>query len=1297
VRNPKVRSMRRIFLSGAGVLCLVSAIVVGISFAYSARRVVLQKADARLHSAAEFLHELLGGEYHDGIVAAESVSGEQFGRMLERNDDLCRRLGLQYLWSVLVLDKDEIVFTSATRVDAKDRTSEHASFFQAHGDPRSFDGALGAPGVPVFSSFRNEWGEGRMVLVPRLDSRGRRYIVGASIQISELRMLVFRAAAHAVVTALAIFGLAYLIVNWLLRRFFGMLSGISAAADRMAEGMLDEPMPLSAVKEFSQFCRALDVMRVRLKDRMECLVWAAKEQEFGNGILSLIAERRPLPEILDCLCRFTEEMDPHIRASILLLDASGKTLVQGAAPSLPADYNALMEKGLPIGRDVGCCGTAAYTGNLAVAADIQNDPKWIPYAAFIEKTREHSLMACWSMPLLSEERTILGAFANYRDTVGGPSAENLRVLGWAAKVAAIAIEKQRVEDTLVRSSEDRRILLDNIQTQVWYLTDDHTYGAVNRAHAEFNGVEIEDMAFKNMYDIFPEDIVEVCRQGNVEVFATGKPVRSEEWVPHASGGRRLISILKSPKLRADGTVEYVVCSAEDITECKQAEDALRASEARYRFLFENMTTGFAVHEMIYDEQNHPVDYRFLQINPAFEQMTGLSAEKALGRTVKELLPATEEHWIQPFGEVALTGEPVCFENYSQALDKHFEVRAFRPAPHQFAVVFADISKRKGLEDAMQKRILALTQPLDAPETIAFDVLFDLNEVQRIQDEFSAATGVASVITDPDGNPITKPSGFSRFCNDLVRKTEKGLCNCMRSDAALGRYSPDGPIVQPCLSGGLWDAGASIEVGGRHIANWLIGQVRDSHQNDENIRDYAKEIGIDEIALLEAFHEVPVMSLNQFEKIAQSLFTLARQLSTSAYHNVQQARFIHEKEVAQVEMRRLSTAIEQSPETIVITDTDGIIQYVNPAFETITGYSREEAIGQNPRILKSGQHDALFYSNLWKTLRAGKTFQGHFINKRKNGAFYTAEATLSPVRDADGKTTGYVAIKRDITADLEREEMFRHSQKMDAVGQLTGGIAHDFNNMLQVIQGFAELLLVNLPGTSRDYQNAKEIEKAAKRAADLTRQLLAFSRKQPVDKIEINLNNTIQDSTSLLSTLMGESIRIDLELADDLRPIYVDQGQMVQVIMNLAVNARDAMPTGGRLTLATDNVILCKEDVAAQPGCSPGAFVCISVTDTGCGMSKEVQARLFEPFFTTKEVGKGTGLGLSVVYGIVKQNKGWIHLYSEEGHGTCFRVYLPAIAGGQSIPDGGSGERMDDRILPVEDDLNNQIENKEPAP
>jgi PAS domain S-box-containing protein len=554
----------------------------------------------------------------------------------------------------------------------------------------------------------------------------------------------------------------------------------------------------------------------------------------------------------------------------------------------------------------------------------------------------------------------------------------------------------------------------------------------------------------------------------------------------AKDGREIpIADSGAPIRNADGESTGVVLVFRDQTTERAARTALEESEARYRLLFENMTTGFAVHEMIYDEHDNPVDYRFLQVNAAFEDMTGLAAEKAIGRTARELLPATEEHWIQAYGKVALTGEPINFENYSKALDKHFEVRAFCPAPHRFAVVFSDITQRKE---------------------------------------------------------------------------------------------------------------------------------------------------------------------------------------------------------AEAELTRLSTAIEQSPETVVITNTEGIIQYVNPAFEKITGYSVAETIGKNPHILQSGHHDARFYSDLWETLRAGKTWNGRFINKRKDGSFYTEEAAISPVRDAGANITGYVAVKRNITAELEREEMFRQSQKMDSVGQLAGGIAHDFNNMLQAILGFAELLLEDLPGTSRNYQNAKEIKKAARRAAELTRKLLAFSRKQPVNKKEINLNDTVQDSEVLFHTLLGESIRLDLQLAGDLRPICADHGQLTQVIMNLAVNARDAMPDGGRLTIATDNVILSKEDTAVLPDVSPGGFVCLSVTDTGCGMPQEVQNHLFEPFFTTKAVGKGTGLGLAVVYGIVKQNKGWIHVYSEEGHGTSVKIYLPALTDKQTTAAGGvAGTRKNERVLLVEDD------------
>lgn len=222
----------------------------------------------------------------------------------------------------------------------------------------------------------------------------------------------------------------------------------------------------------------------------------------------------------------------------------------------------------------------------------------------------------------------------------------------------------------------------------------------------------------------------------------------------------------------------------------------------------------------------------------------------------------------------------------------------------------DITEHKRSEEALGKRILALTRPLEAPWSIDFEDLFNLEDIQRLQDEFAQATGVASIITHPDGTPITRPSNFCRLCNDIIRKTDKGLSNCYKSDALLGRYSKEGPIIQQCMSGGLWDAGAGISVGGSHIANWLIGQVRDDTQTEEKMRDYAREIGADEEVLVEAFREVPSMSREQFEKVAGALFTLANQLSTTAYQNVQQARFISERKVLEKELQLLNAELEE---------------------------------------------------------------------------------------------------------------------------------------------------------------------------------------------------------------------------------------------------------------------------------------------------------------------------------------------------------------------------------------------------
>jgi PAS domain S-box-containing protein len=397
--------------------------------------------------------------------------------------------------------------------------------------------------------------------------------------------------------------------------------------------------------------------------------------------------------------------------------------------------------------------------------------------------------------------------------------------------------------------------------------------------------------------------------------------------------------------------------------------------------------------------------------------------------------------------------------------------------------------------------------------------------------------------------------------------------------------------------------------------------------------------------------------------------------------------ITEKKKTEIELLRLSTTVEQSPETVVITDLEGSIQYVNPMFEQTTGYTRQEVLKQNVRMLRSEKYNPTIYEELWQTIESGRTWEGRLVSKRKDDSLFTEDVIISPVKNAKRIITNYVAIKRDITEELFREEEFRQVQKMEAVGQLAGGIAHDFNNILQGIQGFSEMLKAGLPPESEEYDNAFEIQKAAKRAAKLTRQLLAFSRKQPAVFIPLDMNTVIHDSKSLLDMLLGDINMIVLDLQKEIPLINADHGQWSQIIMNLAVNARDAMPRGGRITLTTRRVELNEEDAARTHDAEAGTYTCLSVTDTGHGIDRHVIDRLFEPFFTTKSVGNGTGLGLAVVYGIVKQCKGWIDVYSEPGKGSCFSLYVPAIEFRQPelIQNAEAPPRDSIRILLIEDD------------
>lgn len=399
--------------------------------------------------------------------------------------------------------------------------------------------------------------------------------------------------------------------------------------------------------------------------------------------------------------------------------------------------------------------------------------------------------------------------------------------------------------------------------------------------------------------------------------------------------------------------------------------------------------------------------------------------------------------------------------------------------------------------------------------------------------------------------------------------------------------------------------------------------------------------------------------------------------------------VTEHTISDEQKDRLAAIIDQSSEMFIVADTAGDIQYVNRAFEAFTGRRRDEIVRKPIKELRSGAHTGSFYDEMWTTITSGKAWRKRITKPRSDGAPRELDALIFPILGEGGKTDGYAALERDVTNEAELEGQIRHMQKMEAIGLLAGGIAHDFNNVLGAILGYTELLLNSVKENPAITADLNEIKKASERATGLTRQLLAFSRKQPAIKRHFNLNDILRGLEKMLARLTGGTVKFALELEPGLKNINADPLQLEQVIMNLTVNARDAMTEGGQITLETKNIRVDEGSPGILGTLPPGEYALLSFRDNGAGMDKTTLSRIFEPFFTTKAPGKGTGLGLSIVYNIVKQNGGCVLVDSEPGRGTAFNIYLPTTAtilpGTPRAEDNGAIPRGTGTVLLVDDD------------
>jgi PAS domain S-box-containing protein len=482
------------------------------------------------------------------------------------------------------------------------------------------------------------------------------------------------------------------------------------------------------------------------------------------------------------------------------------------------------------------------------------------------------------------------------------------------------------------------------------------------------------------------------------------------------------------------------------------------------------------------------------------------------------------------------------------------------------------------------------------------------------------------------------------------------------DMVAGRETLRGTYAQGGISGVMY----SVATLGLALAAYAQWQIHDSDLPRRGLTDYARSIPLlPYVAVVVAFVLPAIRDWNDTDLLRQHLpatgLLMALVVARLAVTSRQNAS------LATAEREKLAAAVDQAAEAILTTDRAGHVTYANVAFARMTGIPISGVVGRNPDLLRS-LADARPLDEMSAALMRGEAWAGRLVLRRAQGVAVEIDMAVSPLRDSTGNVMGSVAVARDISHERALETQLSQAQRMEAVGRLAGGIAHDFNNILTAISGFAELAAAELPGDHPVSSDLEQILKASDRAAALTRALLAFSRRQVMQAKLVDINEILGGLTPMLGRLIGEDVQLVVRLDPALAMTMADRAQLEQVVVNLAVNARDAMPDGGILAITTANTDLGASTAGAHIRSVAGSYVTLVVADTGVGMTPEVIEHAFEPFYTTKERTKGTGLGLSTVIGIVEQSGGFIEVKSEPGTGSTFTIYLPRAAGAAQAND-----------------------------
>jgi PAS domain S-box-containing protein len=837
------------------------------------------------------------------------------------------------------------------------------------------------------------------------------------------------------------------------------------------------------------------------------------------------------------------------------------------------------------------------------------------------------------------------------------------------------------------------------------INDDSTLRLVsaNQAAADITGISIKDLIGKTLDENFPGLRETGIPQKYASVVRTQEPMAIGDVHYHdnrVASGSFAVKAFPLPE-------NCLGVLFEDVTEQRMLEAELLKSRGQLQAFFDHMISGSAYHQILTNERGEPVDYIFLDVNKSFEQLTGLKRGDILGKKVTEVHPDIgnmDFDWIGTYGKVALTGEPKIFEQYFKPQNSWYLISAYCPQKGYFAVIFNDITDRKRTEDALlenEEQLSALIRRMPSG-LVVYEAIengrdfiikrfnrgaekiekTDSNEVigKRLSVTFPGAyelglfdvlkrvwkTGKDEFLPESsykDNNRLQfwrenwvykLPSGdLVTVYNDITarKKNEEELREAIHHQKEIARA---GNI-------GLWDW--NLETNRvQYSAEWKKQIGYDDHEITDDYSEWIDRIHPDELeAVLESIQK-SIADHRQDHKIefrfrhkdGSYRWILAR---ASVYQDesgkpirmlgshvdITERKEV-EEELLQRE-RQLTELVDNMIDSFIVTNLQGVIRFVNNAACIFFGRKKEDLLG----------------NELGLPVDLSMIFE--ITAHPPNGELRFAEAKAAVINWGDEQSC--LISLRDITerrrAIEEREKtnaQMVQAQKMESIGNLAGGVAHDFNNMLSVILGYGEELVRSLESTDPLREAAQEIVMAGRRSADLTRQLLAFSRRQTLQAEVLDLNDIVGNLENVLRRLIEENIELKTFLTKDMAPVEVDPGQIEQVIVNLAVNGRDAMPEGGKLTIVTANVVLDERYADTHLNFVPGKYVMLSISDDGCGMDRETQKKIFEPFFTTKEKGKGTGLGLSTVYGIIKQSGGYIWVCSEPGQGTCFKIYLP---------------------------------------